>query len=109
MFNPSSSSLSFKRHAMRAAVVTLGLCLSVAGAHSQQYPNLEVTPDRRGGATGQYGGQNFQVERDYSRPQNRTGSQRRTPVIVIPPQQKGTGGATRSGCYTDERGQSTCY
>ncbi|MBB4103788.1 hypothetical protein [Allorhizobium borbori] len=109
MFKSSSPSQSFEHRVLLAATVALGLCLSAAGALAQQYPNLEVTPDRRGGATGQYGGQNFQVERDYSRPQSQPGSQRRNPVIVVPPQQKRTGGTTQSRCYTDERGQSTCY
>lgn len=109
MFKSLLESLFSERVAKLPAAVLLGLCLSATGALAQQYRNLEVTPDRRGGATGQYGGQNFQVERDYSRPQNRAGSRQGNPVIVVPPQQNGTGGKTSHGCYTDSRGQSTCY
>lgn len=96
---------SFERNLKVAVTLSLGLFLSAAGAFGQQYRNLEVTPDQHGGATGQYGGQNFQVEPDYSRPQNRPGK----PLIIVPPQQNSTDGKTKKRCYTDGNGQSVCY
>lgn len=105
MVRPEKTYLSFGRRAKLAATVVISLWLSAAGAVGQQYQNLEVTPDGRGGATGQYGGRNFQVERDYSRPQNQLGK----PVIIVPPQQNSTDGKTKKRCYTDGNGQSVCY
>ncbi len=105
MVKSKTKHLSFERHAKLGVALALGFCLSAAGAFGQQYRNLEVTPDGHGGASGQYGGQNFQVEPDYSRPQNGAGK----PVIVIPPQQNGTNGKTKKRCYTDGNGQSVCY
>lgn len=70
------------RLATQVAVVSAAIFLSASAALSQQYRNLEVTPDGRGGASGTYGNQNFDVNPDYSRPNNRRSM---APVIAVPP------------------------
>lgn len=92
------------RLATQVAVVSAAIFLSASAALSQQYRNLEVTPDGRGGASGTYGNQNFDVSPDYSRPNNRRSM---APVIAVPPN-NATGGKTRKSCYVDGNGTAIC-
>ncbi|MCZ7501488.1 hypothetical protein [Agrobacterium sp. ST15.13.015] len=87
------------RGGLAAGVLTAMIFLSV-GAHAQQYQNLEVTPDGRGGAQGTIGGRNFEVYRNYDRPPaSRAFPETRRELRRAVPQQT---------CIVDTEGRTRC-
>ncbi|WP_210271302.1 hypothetical protein [Rhizobium sp. RM] len=99
-----------RRSPLRLALVATAIALAVgSGAHGQQYKNLEVTPDGRGGAHGTYGNQNFEIYRGSGQPPSgHMGGNRLGTRTERPTQQRGNRGATQNSCFVDGNGNSFC-
>ena len=89
----------------KAGLILIGLLVFSTGiGFAQQYRNLEVVPDGRGGAYGSYGGKNFQVEKDYSKPPARhytNGTQR-------PSATPDRNASLPRGCLLNNEGRPVC-
>lgn len=91
-------------------LLVLLLALPAGAALSQQYRNLEVTPDGRGGGHGSYGGRNFEYRRDYGQPPTgHIGGRSLGTLHERPARTPGNTGATQRRCYVDGNGQAICY
>lgn len=86
---------------LAAAVFTGG---ASEQALSQQYRNFEAVPDGRGGAYGSYGGRNFQIERDFSKPPPRRYGDGSIRVPATPE----TNGTVQRDCYVNSNGRRIC-
>ena len=94
---------------MKSAMLALILTIYPLAANAQQYRNLEIQPDGSGGYTGTYGGQNFQIAPDYSKPVPRNSARRapgNPPAVFIP--NEGVNGNTQKQCYTTGNGTVIC-